>query len=444
MSQLAIALHKQGHHVTGSDDEIKNPSKSDLNEAGILPSKEGWYPEQITDYIDTVILGMHALADNPELTKAKKLGINILSFPEFIYNLSKQKQRIVIGGSHGKTTIVSMIIHVLREFGKEFDYVCGSKVAGFDQMVQLTDAPLIIIEGDEYPSSKEDTKAKFLNYHHHIGIISGIAWDHVNAYPTFDEYVQVFEAFADQTPKAGTLILNEEDDLVTMIGKKERSDVTVIDYKVHPYVVKDDNFHLIYEKKHIPVQVIGRHNMQNIEAARLVCKHLGVPAEVFYDSITRFKGATKRMEPILQQDSIRTFSDFAHSPSKVGATVNALKETYPNERLTAVLELHTFSSLRTEFLPEYRNKLEGADMAAIFISKEKVSLSASGPGFRDEIISAFGYHDLKVFEDKDQLEEWLLNLVPQSGNYLFMSSGNFDGLDIRKFSSKLINQSHVS
>jgi len=439
MHNLAIALKLAGHEVTGSDDEIFEPAKTQLARYGILPEKEGWHPEKLTASTDVVILGMHARKDNPELLKAQELGLKISSFPDYIYEQSKDKQRIVIAGSHGKTTITAMIIHVLNWCKRDFDYVIGARVRGIEQTVKLTGAPIIVIEGDEYLSSALDPTPKFLKYHHHIGLISGIAWDHANVFPTEEEYVKQFDLFADQSPKGGILIYCDQDSMALIIGKKERQDVTAISYKSHPHTSdQKGNFSLIYNKEKFPVKIFGSHNFQNINGAKEVLKRIGVTNEQFYSAIGSFEGASGRLEKIGENATVSVFKDFAHAPSKVTATVKAVKEIHPSRELVACVELHTYSSLNKKFLPQYKDTLKHAQTAVVYFNPEKVhaknlqSLSVS------EIQSAFAKPDLKVFEDAGKMETFLLSQKWKDKNLLMMSSGNFGGLNLAQLSEKIV------
>lgn len=367
MHNLALDLHQRSYVITGSDDEIYEPSKTRLAEKGILPEEMGWFPEKIHVSLDAVILGMHARKDNPELLKAQELGIKIYSYPEFIYSQSVDKQRIVIAGSHGKTTTTSMILHVLQHHKRKFDYLVGARIEGFDNMVKLSDdAPFIVIEGDEYFSSPIDRRPKFLHYHHHIALMSGIAWDHINVYPEFEEYVRQFELLADASPKAGFLIFDETDDIVSMICKKERPDVQPIAYNIHPHVIRDGKTFLLNERdEEIPVLVFGEHNMKNISGAKAVLELIGIETDDFYEAIQSFKGAANRLELLGQNENTVVYRDFAHAPSKLEATTEAVKEQYPNRHLVACVELHTFSSLNKYFLDQYKNKFDAADIAVV-------------------------------------------------------------------------------
>lgn len=439
MHNLAIALHKKGLEISGSDDEIYEPSYSRLKENGILPEKSGWQPEKITKDLDAVILGMHARADNPELKRAQELGLKIYSFPEYIYQQSQDKQRIVIAGSHGKTTITSMILHVLKYFNKDFDYLVGAGIEGFDLMVKLTkNAPVIIIEGDEYPASPIDKNPKFLHYHHHIGLVSGIAWDHINVYPTFDAYVKEFDRFADMTPKGGTLIYCEEDHLASVICGKERTDVNRIEYKTPKYKIKENITYLDTEQGEIPLQIFGKHNMQNLEAARALLKNIGITNKNFYKAIQSFKGASNRQQLVAENSYTAVFKDFAHAPSKLEATTKAVKEQYKERKLVACFELHTFSSLNKSFLSQYQGCLNNVENAVVYFNPKTVEHKKLEPITKEDVISGFQRKDLKVFTDSNELQEYLLSLNWKDSNLLMMSSGNFNGLDYKAFAEKIL------
>ncbi|MEO1655124.1 MAG: Mur ligase family protein, partial [Bacteroidota bacterium] len=387
MHNLAIDAHLKGHQVTGSDDEIYDPSSSRLQEHGLLPLKMGWFPEKIHSDIDAVILGMHALPDNPELLKAQELGLKILSFPEYIYLQSLHKQRIVIAGSHGKSSITAMVMHVLKYNQRDFDYLVGASTPGFSQNIRLSDqAPLIIIEGDEYLSSPLDKTPKFLHYHHHIGLISGISWDHMNVYPTFDEYIAPFEQFADASPKAGILIFSQDDSLASVIGAKERQDVNQIPYQAHPHRILDGTTYLIRKNNEkIPLMVFGEHNLKNISGALEVCRKIGITEDQFYQAISSFSGAAKRLQKVADQHSFKFFIDFAHAPSKVKATTTAVKKQFIDKKLLACLELHTYSSLNKEFIPQYRDSFNAADKAIIYFNPQKVSQKNLPPFDKEDL-----------------------------------------------------------
>ncbi|TNE73992.1 MAG: peptidoglycan synthetase, partial [Bacteroidetes bacterium] len=366
MHNLAIALNRNGYKVTGSDDEIFEPSRSRLEREGILPVEIGWYPEKITEDLEAVILGMHARADNPELAKAKQLGIRIFSYPEYLYEQSKNKQRVVIGGSHGKTTITSMLLHGMKELNVEVDYMVGAQLDGYDCMVQITDsAPFMILEGDEYLSSPIDRRPKFHLYKPNIALISGIAWDHINVFPTFENYVEQFRVFADLIEDSGSLIYNEEDPNVKEIGEHLKSTVQGIPYGILDYSITDNGTVIHYDGTDFPLKIFGGHNLQNLMGAMYVASKMGVEPKIFLEAMKNFTGAGKRLQSVLQSDELLVYKDFAHSPSKLKATTKAVKEQYANKRLIACMELHTFSSLQKDFLPQYSGAMDTADMAMV-------------------------------------------------------------------------------
>lgn len=430
MHALAIALHKKGIRVTGSDDQFFEPSRSRLSENGLLPDSEGWKPELITSDLDAIVLGMHAHEDNPELLKAQELGLKIYSFPEFIYEQSKHKQRIVIGGSHGKTTITSMIMHVLKFHDRDFDYVVGARLKGFDNMVKLSDAPIIIIEGDEYLSSRIDPTPKFLRYKHHIGLISGISWDHINVFKTEEDYVHQFDKFGDATPKAGTLAFNEEDPLAQIIGVKERPDVTPLPYGVHAHIVENGVTYLVHGNEQTRLKIFGKHNMLNLSGAMQICSRLFISDADFYDAIKSFESPALRLEVLSSNGNSTVYRDYAHAPSKVQATTFSLKEQYPERELLACLELHTYSSLNKAFLDRYKDTLKFCNKAAVFFNPKAVEQKKLESLSKEDIIESFNYPELKVFSDPDELKEYLLSLNRSNRNLLLMSSANFGGLDL--------------
>jgi UDP-N-acetylmuramate: L-alanyl-gamma-D-glutamyl-meso-diaminopimelate ligase len=440
MHNMALALHQKGYVVSGSDDEIFEPSKSRLAAAGLLPEAFGWFPEKITDDLEAVILGMHARKDNPELLEAHKKGLKIYSFPEYVYEQSKDKQRIVIAGSHGKTTITAMIMHVLKHYNRDFDYLVGAKLDGFDTMVKLTsEAPIIIIEGDEYLTSPLDLTPKFLHYHHHIGVISGIAWDHINVYPTFEEYVKQFDAFADSTPKAGILIYNESDDLAAFIGRKERPDVARVEYKAHPHEIIDGITYLLTDNGKIPLEIFGKHNLKNISAALNVCLKIGVTHEMFCKAMSSFKGAANRLEILGKNNNKVVFKDFAHAPSKLKATSKAVKKQFPTHQLVAVLELHTFSSLNKAFLDQYKDSFKAPEIPIVFYSLDTLKHKKLEELNVDEVKEAFNNPDIKVFTDAKELENYLRSISWNKTNLLLMSSGNYGGMDLKSLTEFVIN-----
>jgi UDP-N-acetylmuramate: L-alanyl-gamma-D-glutamyl-meso-diaminopimelate ligase len=439
MHNLAIALKQAGHEITGSDDEIFEPSRTTLDKHGLLPKHEGWNPALLDKSYDFIILGMHASKDNPELLKAQELGLRIFSFPEYIYERSKDKQRVVIAGSHGKTTITAIIIHVLNHFKRNFDYVIGARVRGIEYTVTLSDAPIIVIEGDEYLSSALDPTPKFLRYQHHIGLISGIAWDHANVFPTEEEYVRQFDYFADQTPKGGILVYCEQDSMALMIGKKERIDVTEINYKSHSHTT--DNAGKVYltdGKERFPINVFGSHNYQNISGAKEVLKKIGITNEQFFEAIQTFQGAAGRLEIVRDNNSSTVYKDFAHAPSKVRATVKAVKEIHPSRDLLACVELHTYSSLNKKFLPQYKDTLKNAQVPVVYFNPEKIKAKKLEPLTESDIRNAFANQSIHVFDDSAKLQEFLAGQLWKNKNLLMMSSGNFGGIDISKLAEKLV------
>jgi UDP-N-acetylmuramate: L-alanyl-gamma-D-glutamyl-meso-diaminopimelate ligase len=438
MHNLAIALKQSGLEVSGSDDEIYEPSRSVLARHGLLPQKDGWFPEKLSTGIDAVILGMHAKIDNPELVKAQELGLKIFSFPEYIYEQSKEKQRIVIAGSHGKTTITAIIIHVLNYFKRDFDYVVGAKISGIENTVKLSDAPVIIIEGDEYLSSALDPTPKFLRYQHHVGLISGIAWDHYNVFPTEDDYVAQFDIFADNTPKAGILIFCEQDAMTSVIGAKSRKDVFDVPYKAHTHENDNGRVFLTDEKKRIPIKIFGNHNLQNISGAKELLKKIGISSDQFFEAIQTFEGAAGRLEKVNENADTTIYKDFAHAPSKVKATVKAVRELNHNRDVVACFELHTFSSLNKNFLPQYKDSMKAAQTAVVYFNPKKVKDKNFEPLSESFIQNSFGTANLRIFEDAQKLEEYLLNQSWKNKNLLMMSSGNFGGMDLRQLSEKIL------
>lgn len=438
MHHLAIALKKAGHTISGSDDGFFDPSRSNLQKHGLLPEQEGWDVTKIHEGLDAIILGMHARANNPELAKAQELGLKIYSFPEFIYQHSRDKQRIVVSGSHGKTTITSIILHVLNHNKRSFDYLVGAELEGFDGMVKLSDAPIIIIEGDEYSSSPLDKTPKILNYHHHIGLISGIAWDHMNVFPTEESYVKQFELFADATPKGGSLVICEEDNIATIIGNKQREDVNIMLYNTHAHRVKDGQMYLKSPVGDIPMQIFGNHNLQNISGAYQICKRIGLSDQQFYSAISSFKGAAKRMQLVKKDEQAVIYRDFAHAPSKLEASVKALKQQYPDRKLIACLELHTFSSLNKDFLPQYQNTFMSADVPVVYYNPQVVEQKRLEPITEEDVKKAFDQPNLQVFTSASELENFLKQQKLNNANLLLMSSANFGGLNLDALADELI------
>ncbi len=430
MHNLAISLANLGNTVTGSDDHFYNPSKANLAKAGILPEQEGWDPARIHKGLDIVILGMHAKRDNPELQRALDLDLPILSYPELVYKLCQDKQRVVVAGSHGKTTVTSMILHILKAAGKDFDYLVGAAVPGFDISVKLTDeAPVVVIEGDEYLSSALDEKPKFLNYNHHIGVVTGIAWDHINVFPTMHKYVRQFDHFADNSPKGGILIFDEDDDIASVVCKKEREDVTPMPYQTHPHRVENGTTYLIHDGQEYPIRFFGTHNMQNVNAAKTVCTQLGIQDDEFYAAIQTFTGAANRLEKVLDKAGKSVYKDFAHAPSKVKATVEAMKQSFPGKPLTALLELHTFSSLNKNFLGQYKGTLAPADSALVYVNPDVFKQKNLDMFSEKEIQDAFEKEGLKVAFSAEDIQKFLASHAGSAGNVLIMTSGTFGGVE---------------
>ena len=433
MHNLAIALHNKGEQVTGSDDEIFDPSKSRLAAKGLLPKQYGWFEDNITSDIDAVILGMHAKQDNIELLRAKALGLTIYSYPEFLYEQSKNKTRVVIGGSHGKTTITSMILHVMHYHDKEVDYMVGAQLEGFDTMVHLTkENDFIVLEGDEYLSSALDRRPKFHLYKPNIALLSGIAWDHINVFPTFDNYVEQFRVFLSQITHGGAIVYNQEDIEVKQVVEATQNQIKKYPYQTPRFSVENGDTLLDTEDGPMPIEVFGKHNLNNLEGARWICQLMGVQQEDFYEAIATFKGASKRLEKIGQGPTSIAYKDFAHSPSKVRATTQALKSQYPERRLLACLELHTYSSLNPEFLSEYKGTLNGADKAVVFYSPNAVKIKKLDAVSSSQILKAFQREDLVVFTDPAAFQDYLFEQDFTETSLLLMSSGNYGGLDFEK------------
>lgn len=436
MHNLALALHQKGDQVTGSDDEVFEPSKSRLEVKGLLPKEYGWFPEKITPEIDAVILGMHAKKDNPELIKATSLGIKVYSYPEFLYEQSKNKTRVVIGGSHGKTTITSMILHVMHYHDRDVDYMVGAQLEGFDIMVKLTDEnDFIVLEGDEYLSSPIDRRPKFHLYKPNIALLSGIAWDHINVFPTYENYVEQFEIFLNQITNGGAIVYNEEDLEVKRVVETSLSPIKKYPYQTPIYEVEDGETLLETQDGPMPIEVFGKHNLNNLEGARWICQLMGIDAEDFYEAIATFKGASKRLEKIAQGKSSIAYKDFAHSPSKVKATTEALKNQYPDRKLIACLELHTYSSLNPEFLNEYKGTLDAADSAVVFYSPHAVMIKKLEEIKVEQIDKAFGREDLIVFTNPADFKTYLYSQDFNNTSLLLMSSGNYGGLDFNELKS---------
>lgn len=431
MHNLAIALKLKGYEVSGSDDEIFSPAKERLEKYNILPDNVGWDEKKITKDLDAIILGMHAKEDNPELIKAKQLGLKIYSYPEFLYEMSKDKKRIVIGGSHGKTTTTAMILHAMQHCGVETDYMVGALLEGFEVMVKMTEkAEYMVLEGDEYLTSTLDKRPKFHLYKPNIAIITGIAWDHINVFPTFEIYKEQFQIFADKIEKNGTLIYCNEDENVRRIAENSRADIEKLPYVAFDYKIEKGNTYIIYKGKEYLIQVFGKHNLMNMYAAMLATEKVGISNEDFLASMQSFKGASKRLELVKKTDSVSVYKDFAHSPSKLKATIEAVKDWFPNRKLVACMELHTFSSLTSEFLQQYKGTMDKADVSMVYYNKHAIELKRLPDLNKQDVYEAFDKQGLKVYTDvKDMLTD-LHKIEMKDVCILMMSSGNFDGIDL--------------
>ena len=443
MHNLAIALHLKGFQVSGSDDEIVEPSASRLKKYHLFPQQPGWFPEKIDSSVDAVILGMHARLDNPEILKAQETGVKIFSYPEYIYEQSKNKKRVVIGGSHGKTTITAMIMHVLHYLKKDFDYMVGSQLEGFETMVKLTsDAPCIILEGDEYLASPLDRRPKFHLYHPQIALLSGIAWDHINVFPTFDIYLEQFRAFIDLIEKGGTLVWCGMDEELKKMVAASRKDIQRIEYRIPAHKIENGITYLMplqnNSSKFTELKIFGDHNLMNSEGARVICNQLGISDDAYFEAISSFKGAARRLELIAKNEQTAFYKDFAHSPSKLKATTEAVKKQYPERKLIACMELHTFSSLSEKFLSEYKDSMSIADEAFVYYNPHTIAHKKLKPITDDQVRVAFGGNNLEVITDSKILRDKLQNKNWMNRNLLMMSSGTFDGLDYYELADSII------
>lgn len=438
MHNMAIAMKLKGFNVSGSDDEILEPSRSRLDAQGLLPAHHGWNPEVLDASIDAVILGMHARADNPELVRAQELGLKIYSYPEYLFEQSRNKTRVVIGGSHGKTTITAMVLHVLRHAKIDTDFLVGAQLEGFEAMARITEAaPFIVLEGDEYLSSPIDRRPKFHLYHPHIALLSGIAWDHINVFPTFDNYVEQFRIFIDSIEPNGTLIWSKDDTVLDEVALKARPDIVRAPYTVPPHVVEDGVTSVFYDSKKIPLLVFGDHNLMNLEGAKRICLHMGVEESVFYEAIQTFKGAARRLELVERRPQFSFFKDFAHSPSKLKATTAAVKKQFPYRKLIACMELHTFSSLSENFLAHYEGAMALADEAYVYFNPQVIAHKKLTPITKEQVAKAFGGKNVTVIIESSALVD-MLHEKHWSGNVLLMmTSGNFDGIDFAALAKTL-------
>ncbi|MDC1261744.1 Mur ligase family protein [Polaribacter sp.] len=433
MHNLAIALHLKGDQISGSDDAIHDPSKSRLAKYGLLPEAFGWFPEKIHTGIDAIILGMHAKKDNLELLKAQELGLKIYSYPEFLYEQSKNKTRVVIGGSHGKTTITSMILHVLNYHERSVDYMVGAQLDGFETMVHLTaENDFIVLEGDEYLSSPIDRRPKFHLYKPNIALLSGIAWDHINVFPTFENYVSQFKIFTDAMVHGGIMVYNEEDATVKEVVESSENHIQKYPYQTPKHFIDNGVTYLETSEGDLPLEVFGTHNLQNLAGAKWICQHMGIDEDDFYEAIASFSGASKRLEKIAENDTSVIFKDFAHSPSKVAATTKAVKKQYENSNVLACLELHTYSSLNAVFLEEYKGALDAADKAVVFYSPDAVKIKQLEAVTSAQIAKAFQREDLIIYTNPQEFKAFLFAENLKNTALVFMSSGNYGGLNLEE------------
>lgn len=441
MHNLAIAISKKENYVvTGSDDEIFEPSYSRLKEHGLLPEKTGWFPEKITKNLSAVILGMHAREDNPELIRAKELKLKIYSFPEYLYQQTRNKTRIVVGGSHGKTSTTAMILYVLKKLKIEADYMVGAQIEGFDNMVKLSyESRIAVFEGDEYLTSPIDLRPKFHLYKPHIAILTGIAWDHINVFPTFENYVSQFSKFVDLMETQGRLIYFKEDPELQKIAENLRRDIVPFPYQTPEHEIVNGVTYLKTRKGNVPLKIFGEHNLQNLHAARLACKQIGVTEDQFNNAISDFPGASNRMQKICETDNAVAFKDFAHSPSKLKATVHAVRTQYPDKKLVACMELHTFSSLTDAFLPQYAGCMEEADVAFVYFNPEVIKHKGLQPIDPEKVKDAFGGDNLNVYTDSSALQATLKSMQYDNSALLLMTSGNFSGVNLVEFAKQLLN-----
>ncbi len=432
MHNLALALQHKGYRITGSDDEINEPSKSRLAAKGLLPESTGWFPEFIAkEKPDAIILGMHARKDNPELLIAQALGLKIFSYPEYLYEQTKSKKRIVVGGSHGKTSITAMIMHCLKTNSIDFDYMVGSQLEGFETMVRLTnESKVAVFEGDEYLTSPIDLRPKFHLYKPHIAILSGIAWDHINVFPTFEIYVDQFRQFINLVEPNGKLFFCEEDEVLKNLCEEKYENVSIQSYKIPNYEIEDGKTYLNVNSERVPLKIFGHHNLLNLQAARLACLEIGLTNEQFYSSISNFKGAARRLEWVTGNETCDVYRDFAHSPSKLKATTDAVKKQFPNRKLIACMELHTFSSLNENFLAEYAGAMDLADIAVVYFNPHTIEHKKLKPISEQQVIDAFGRKDLKVFTQSNELKTYLQSQKFNNVSLLMMSSGTFDGINL--------------
>ena len=439
MHNLAIALKQKGYFITGSDDEIFDPAKSRLEKYGLLPKSIDWNEDNINSDLDAIVLGMHAKKDNPELLKAQALGLKIYSYPEFLYEMSKEKIRIVIGGSHGKTSITAMILHALNHCGVEADFMVGAQLSGFEVMVKLTDnAKYMVLEGDEYLTSPIDLRPKFHLYNPNIALISGIAWDHINVFPTFDIYKEQFSIFCEKIEKEGSLIYCNEDKNVREIANSARKEIKKLPYGIIPNRIEKGKTIIEWEGKEYILKVFGEHNLMNIYGAMLVCQEIGVSNNDFLNAIQSFSGASKRLELVKENDNVAIYKDFAHSPSKLKATISALKNQFPDRKLVAAMELHTFSSLTSEFLLQYKGAMDMADLPIVYFNPKTIEHKGLQEITKEQVFSAFDREDIIICNKSSEVIDYIKTIKWENKNLLMMSSGNFDGINFDELANQLI------
>ncbi|MFV0502299.1 MAG: UDP-N-acetylmuramate--L-alanine ligase [Bacteroidales bacterium] len=439
MHNLAIALKQKGYFITGSDDEIFDPAKSRLEKYGLLPKSIGWNEDNINSDLDAIVLGMHAKKDNPELLKAQALGLKIYSYPEFLYEMSKEKIRIVIGGSHGKTSITAMILHALNHCGIETDYMVGAQLSGFEVMVKLTDnAKYMVLEGDEYLTSPIDLRPKFHLYNPNIALISGIAWDHINVFPTFDIYKEQFSIFCEKIEKEGSLIYCNEDKNVREIVNSARKEIKKLPYRIIPNKIEKGKTIIEWEGKEYILKVFGEHNLMNIYGAMLACQEIGISNNDFLKAIQSFSGASKRLELVKENDNVAIYKDFAHSPSKLKATISALKNQFPDRELVAAMELHTFSSLTSEFLLQYKGAMDMADLPIVYFNPKTIEHKGLQEITKEQVFSAFDREDIIICNKSSEVIDYIKTIKWENKNLLMMSSGNFDGINFDELANQLI------
>ncbi len=429
MHNLALELKALGNEVTGSDDEIFDPAKSRLAAAGILPESFGWYPEKIAKNIDAIILGMHAKSDNPELLKAQELGLKIFSFPEFIYHHAQNKQRIVIAGSHGKTTSTAMLMHILKKNQIDADYLVGSLLPGFDRMVRLTDAPLMVIEGDEYLTSPIDRTPKFWHYKPQFSMITGIAWDHINVFPTFENYIEQFQIYLDTISEGYFYYGNDQ--YLQKLSEKHKGISQA--YNAPLYDISENGVEVSLKNEKITLNIFGKHNIENAAGVVELAVKIGIDRSVAWKSLSDFPGTAKRLEKVYETENMLVIRDFAHAPSKVQASVSAVREQFPERNFIAVFELHTFSSLMPEFMVQYNQTMSEADQVFVLFDPHVFELKRMPVPSAETIKERMG--NVTVFSDVSLMQTAVKQSIQtdEKNVLLLMSSGNLGGATIVDF-----------